>query len=271
MKWTACCFFLMLAFVGQGGEAQVQRRADTCCVYSPGNDPARLQWMLMNGPSSQPTVRQPTTSTPPGETVSVNTLEIPEAARKEMQEFSKNFQAGKLEESAKHGEKALRISPQWAAAHLDLGQCYARMRQYEKAIEEFHNAAALDARMVKPWVSLAAVYLLEGQYPEGENAARRALEIDPANSNARYFLGRTLAVQGRDLSDAIELLEKTKEQYPAARLVLANIYLKQGQTDEAVGELRGYVADPNAPQKEKVGCMVEKLTNPAGTVNCAMQ
>jgi tetratricopeptide (TPR) repeat protein len=262
----ACGFLLILAFAGLAAEAEGQRRMDGWRPYSPENDPSMIEWVLMSGSSLQPAV-----PAPPGGAVSVNTLEIPEAARKEMQEFSRNFDAGKLDESAKHGEKALRISPEWAAAHLDLGQCYARMRQYPKAIEQFQSAAALDTRLVHPWVSLAAAYILEGQYAEGETAARRALAIDPVNGRARYFLGRILAAEGHDLPGAIELLRKSEEQYPAARLTLAYLYLKQNQTDDAIGELRGYLADPNTPHREKVGCMVEKLTKPAETVNCVLQ
>jgi tetratricopeptide (TPR) repeat protein len=266
MKRIACGFFLMLAFVAQAAEAQGRgmdgnRRQSWLPV-----DVTFWQWMLMNGSGTPPPL-----SSASGSTVSVTSLEIPETARKEMQEFAKNFEAGKLEESVKHAEKALRIYPQWAAARLDLGQCYARMHQYQKAIEEYQMATTLDAHMAQPWVGLAGVYLLEGQYGEGENAARRALEIDPVNVNARYFLGRILAIEGHDLSDAVELLRKSREQYPAAHLTLANIYLKQNQTEEAIGELRGYLADPNATQKEKVTCMVEKLTKPAGTVSCIMQ
>ena len=272
MKRIACGFLALLTFVAKPAPAQGQRRMDGDSAgwrpYALASQPTALQWMMLNGSTSQPV---PGATGAPNGTVSATSLAVPEAARKEMREFAKDFDAGRLEESAKHGEKALRISPDWAAAHHDLGQCYARMHQYEKAIEEFQSAAALDPRMVAPWVSLAGAYFLEGKYTEGENAARRALEIDPANSNARYFLGRILAVAGHDLQDAVELLRKSEEQYPAARLTLANVYLKQNQTEEAVGELRGYLADPNAPQKEKVTCMVEKLTKPAGTVSCSMQ
>jgi tetratricopeptide (TPR) repeat protein len=270
MQRIACGFFAMLTLVAQAARGQGQQHLDANAPgwrqSSFGDDSVRMRWMMTNETSAQPLLA----SAPAGK-VSVNTLEIPEAARKEMHECVRNFEAGKLEDSIKHAEKALRISPQWAGAHQDLGQIYARLRQYQKAIEEFHNAAALDARMVQPWVSLASANLVEGQYAEGEKAARRALEIDPANSDARYVLGRILALAGHDLTDAIALLREGEEQHPAAYLAVANIYLKQNQTEEALGELRGYLADPNAPQKEKVTCMVEKLTKPAGTVNCAIR
>jgi len=265
MKRIACGFLAVLALAGKAAPAQGQRRTDGDIANSPQYAlPTALPSMLMSG--------RPTPPVPgnPGGMVSAATLAVPEAARKEMLKFAKDFDAGRLEESAKHAERALRISPDWAAAHHDLGQCYARMHQYEKAIGEFHTAAELDTRIVAPWVSLAGAYFLEKKYAEGEISARRALEIDPSNGNAHYFLGRILAAEGRDLENAVELLRKSVEQYPAAHLALASIYLKQNQSEEAIGELRGYLADPNAPQKEKVTCMVEKLTKPAG-VDCVMQ
>jgi predicted Zn-dependent protease len=118
---------------------------------------------------------------------------------------------------------------------------------------------------------LAKVYFLQHKYTEGEAAARRALEIDPVNGDAKYFLGRNLVSKGKDTPEAVELLKKSKEQYPVARLVLANMYLKHGAMKDAVDELRGYIAQPDAPSKEKVACMVRKLTEPEGTVDCALQ
>jgi hypothetical protein len=77
--------------------------------------------------------------------------------------------------------------------------------------------------------------------------------------------------QEHELSNAMELLHKTQEQFPAAHLALANVYLKQNQIDAALGELRSYLGQANAPGKEKVACMVDHLTKPAETLTCSMQ
>lgn len=190
---------------------------------------------------------------------------------KEMAEFHKKLEQGKLDEAVKHVQKAIRIDPQWAVAHQDLGICYGRMHEYEKAIPELQSASELDSHMVQPWISLSGAYLMLGRFAESEAASRRALELDPANSMGRYLLGRTLALEGHELPNAIDLLQKSGSEFPAAHLVLANMYLKQNETQEAIGELQGYLAQENAPQKEKVECMVEHLTKPAGTVSCSMQ
>ena len=273
----------MLAILACAAAAQKQQRVDRNAEWQYGtlSDPTQRMLFMTTGSSlgsKSPTPNGAAGNTSGGDnggaagsTVSVATLQIPEAARKEMHEFQKKFDEGKVDEAARHAEKALKISPQWAAAHQDLGQSYARMRQYDKAIAEFHNAASLDARMAAPWVSMAGAHFLQGQFHEGENAARRALELDPSNWTATYFLGRTLVAQEHELTNAMELLRKTQEQFPAAHLVLANLYLKQNQTDEALGELRSYLGQANAPAKEKVACMVDRLTKPGETLTCSMQ
>ena len=283
MKRTAYGLVVMLACVSAvQGQQRIDRNA-AFRQYATASDPSQMMLFMMTG--STLGSKSPTLNGTAGNgndsgangggaaanTVSVDTLQIPEAALKEMHEFQKKFDEGKLDEATRHAEKALKISPQWAAAHQDLGQSFARMRQYDKAIEEFQKAASLDEKMVSPWVSMAGAYFLQGQYHEGENAARRALERDPANGTATYFLGRTLVAQEHELSNAMELLRKTQEQFPAAHLVLANLYLKQNQTEQAVGELRTYLGQANAPSKEKVACMVDHLTKPAETLTCSMQ
>src|ERR1043166_2112730 len=131
-----------------------------------------------------------------GNTISVNALQIPPAAMSEMLKFQEQYNAGKLPEGIKHLQKAIKIYPQWAVAHHDLGQCYARLRDYDSAATEFPNATALDARLTQSWVSLAELHFLQKEYVDGEEAARKALELDPENNNARYFLARNLLAEG---------------------------------------------------------------------------
>jgi len=232
-------------------------------------DISRLQWLMLSGAVGSSTAESG--AVPAGGTVSVEHLKVPGPAVKEMQRFFKDFDAGKLNDSVKHALKAIEIYPQWSIAHHNLGQTYARMGDYDKAIGEFQTAAELNTRQMQSWLSLAKIYFLQNRFAEGESAARRVLEIDPVNSEAKYFLGRNLVSGGKVTPEAEELLRKSKEQYAVARLVLANVYLKRGAVNDAVTELRGYVARPDAEGREKVQCMVRVLTEPEGTVSCTMQ
>jgi tetratricopeptide (TPR) repeat protein len=267
MKRIACGVLVLLVCDapgwGQGREGDGNPRR---IALPATTEASRLQWLMMTGSAGSSSAN----GAAPSGIVSVETLKVPGPAMKEMQKFLKDFDAGKLDSSVKHLSKAIEIYPEWAAAHYNLGQTYARMGSYDKAILAFQSAAELDSRHPRSWLGLSKVYFIQKRYAEGETAARRALEIDPVNGDAKYFLARNLISKGQETSEALQLLEKSKEQYAAARLVLANIYLRRGAVDEAVTELRGYIAQPDAERKEKVQCMVRKLTEPEGTVNCVM-
>jgi len=268
----AGCGLLAVLVLGMPALAQ-QRRMEriettTSAPTMPLTDSAEWKWMLWNGANAARNAGAPTA---PHGTVSVDTLRIPDAAMKEMQQFLKEFDAGKLPESVKHLEKALRIYPQWPGAHFNLGQTYARMGDYDKAVPELENAAALDAQMVRPLVSLAMVHCMRKDYAEAEKTARRALELDPVNRDARYFLGRALEAQGRDTIEAVEMLRQSTEQYPAAHLMLANVYLRRSAVADAVGELRDYLRQPGMPGKEKVQCLADQLTAGSSVAACGAQ
>jgi len=237
-------------------------------TITPASEASELQWMMA---ARAPSATGAYAGDAPAGIVSVDTLKVPEPAIKEMQKFFKDFNAGKLDGAVKHVSKAITVYPGWATAHHNLGQTYARMGSYDLAIVEFASAAELDTRMVRPWLGLSKVYFLQKRYADGETAARRALEIDPVNSDAQYFLARNLISNGQETSEALQLIRKSRDQYAVSRLILANVYLRHGAVEEAVGELRGYVAQPNVEAKEKVQCMVRHLTEPEGTVNCSMR
>lgn len=270
MRRMACGVLVLMVCGASGwGQRRISDVGSTPRQSPMSTDSTRLQWLLLGVPTARVTGANAVSA--PGGTVSVEALKIPGAAIKEMQKFFKDFDAGKLEDSIKHVSKAIEIYPEWPAAHHNLGQTYARIGEYDKALAEFQNATELDTQQVRSWLGMSKVYFLQKKYAEGEAAARRALEIDPVNSDARYFLGRNLVNKGQATPEAIELLKKSKEQYTAARLVLANVYLKRGSVRDAVEELQGYVARPDAEGKEKVQCMIRKLTEPEGTVDCEMR
>lgn len=268
MKRIACGVLALMVFAAPGwAQKRGEDSGSTPRLRVPATTEASyLQWMMLSG-NVESTGRN---AGVPGGIVSVETLKVPGAAMKEMRKFLKEFDEGKLDSSMKHLSKAIEIYPEWAVAHYNMGQTHARMGNYDKAIVAFQNASELDGRQVKSWIGMSKVYFLQKKYAEGETAARRALEIDPVNSNARYFLARNLIGQGQETPEAMQLLRNSKEQFAVSRLVLANVYLRHGALDEAVTELRGYIAQPNAEAREKVQCMVRKLTEPEGTVSCAM-
>ena len=271
MKRTVGAALLLLCSCASGSaQRSVDGLSSRPRQISPmATEASELQWMMAARAESSLAGAYPGDA--PGGIVSVDRLKVPDSAIKEMQRFFKDFDAGKLDSAVKHLSKAIAVYPGWAAAHHNLGQTYARMGNYDQAAVEFENAARLDTKLVRPWLGLSKVYFLQKKYSDGESAARRALEIDPVNGDAQYFLARNLISNGQETPEALQLIRKSKDQYAVSRLILANVYLKHGAVDEAVTELRGYAAQPNVEAKERVLCMVRHLTEPEGTVTCSMK
>jgi tetratricopeptide (TPR) repeat protein len=271
MKRTVCAaLFLLCSCASVRAQRSVDGLSSRPRQISPmATEASELQWMMAARAENSLAGAYPGDA--PGGIVSVDTLKVPDSAIKEMQRFFKDFDAGKLDSAVKHLSKAITVYPGWAAAHHNLGQTYARMGNYDQATVEFENAARLDTKLVRPWLGLSKVYFLQKKYSDGETAARRALEIDPVNGDAQYFLARNLISNGQETPEALELIRKSKDQYAVSRLILANVYLRHGAVDEAVAELRGYAAQPNVEARERVLCMVRHLTEPEGTVTCSMK
>lgn len=194
-------------------------------------------------------------------TVSIEDLKVPAAAQKELARFQHRFQTGNLPEAVKHLEKAVTIYPQIASAHQNLGVCYLRWGEYEKAVREFERASQINPHLIQPPLALAEADLVLKRYADAERAARRALDVDPENAKGRYLLGKTLAMQDQDTPEMEQLLRESFEQYPGAHLALAHILLNRGSKDEAALQLRDYVrhAQISQEQSDALHCAIEKL------------
>ena len=210
----------------------------------------------------------PTHPPKPGETVSTRELLIPPRAMKELEHSQSAFLSGDVRASAKHLERALRIYPDYLAAHNTLGSRYVELREYEKAAAEFQKAIGLDPRVAQPFNNLSVALFLLARYPDAEIASRRALDLDPHNSTAQYMLGCILATEKRNPSEAAELLRRTEVEFPDARLLRAQVLLRQGAANEARNELHEYLKIPGVEKKQKVECWLARLEQTSATTAC---
>lgn len=233
----------------------------------------RLFWILLVALTAAGFTKgqqlNPPASLPSVGTVSVIELRLPTAALKELRIYKRYFDSGDMQNSAGHLERAIRIYPDLPAAHHNLGVCYLRQKKFEKAMTAFQNASSMDAGLIEPVLGLSAALFLLGRYPQAETAARRAHDIDPGNPSASYLLGRALLAEGSDSVEIVGLLRTSSTEFPVAHLALAILLLRRHSTEEAVAEFREYL--PHSPNKQKVACMIERLTEPSGTSNCKLE
>src|SRR5262245_4165974 len=203
--------------------------------------------------------------------VSVAELRLPTAALKELRIYQRYFGSGDMQNSARHLEKAIRLYPSIPAAHHNLGVCYLRQKEFEKAIIAFRNASNMDPGFIEPVLGLSSALFLLGRYPQAETAARRAHDMNPGNPSACYLLGRTLVAEGSDNVETVDLLRTSSAKFPVAHLALASLLLKRHATQEAVAELREYLPHSGNAEKASVACIIEKLTEHLAGSQCLLQ
>ena len=211
----------------------------------------------------------PTHPVKPGETVSTRELLIPPKAMKELERSQSAFLSGDIRSSAQHLERALQIYPHYLEAHNTLGSRYIGLGEYEKAATEFQKAINLDPRVTQPFNNLSVALFLLQHFGEAEIAARRALNLDPHNSTARYMLGCVLATEKRNPLEAMELLRQAEVEFPDARLLRAQVLVRQGDANEAENELHEYLRVPGVEKKQKVECWLARLEHASAPTGCS--
>jgi tetratricopeptide (TPR) repeat protein len=192
--------------------------------------------------------------TPPGDLVSVRDLIVPTKAAKEFGRYRKAFQSGYFRSAASHLEKAIQIAPAFVEAHNNLGVTYISLQEYEKAAARFQKAIEVAPDLQEPYNNLGMALLLLRRFPEAEAAARHALDVSPQQSSALYALGRILVMEGSNTAEAVEILSKAATDLPKARLTLAQVLLNRGAVEQAIGELRAYLKNPDPGKKGVVEC-----------------
>ena len=120
----------------------------------------------------------------------------------------------------------------WAAADRELRQALALapadgnimfyaavqslgMGRWDEALKQVNAALARDPLSPPPYQVLCYIQLRRGRLEEAEAAARRFLEINPANAFGHYMLGNVLLVRGQPTAALSEYLKETVD---AARL-----------------------------------------------------
>src|SRR3954468_24288701 len=99
---------------------------------------------------------------------------------------------------------ARRVDPSDAGAHNNLGVLYYNKGLYEEAVSAFMKALELDAKMAVAQRNLEIAYFNTGYYDTRIPQLRERLRISPDDRDARWELGRTLALLGMQDDAAVE-------------------------------------------------------------------
>ncbi len=134
-----------------------------------------------------------------------------------------HLQAGRAAEAAPHFRDALRLNPDSAPTHYNLGIALSALGDRAAALAEFREAVRLDPTHAQAQNNLGAVLHASGRIGEALERYRVAVDLDPDNAEAQSNLGQALAATGqtREAADHLRRALEMKPDAPAALAALA--------------------------------------------------
>ncbi|MCX6762341.1 MAG: tetratricopeptide repeat protein [Candidatus Moranbacteria bacterium] len=85
-------------------------------------------------------------------------------------------------------KKAIEINSNYADAYHNLGNTYQQMGQLDLAIENYQTALEINPKLWQSYQNLAAIYFNRGQFDLAEGNIKKALEVNPGDKNLEEAL-----------------------------------------------------------------------------------
>jgi serine/threonine protein kinase/tetratricopeptide (TPR) repeat protein len=117
-----------------------------------------------------------------------------------------NFALEDYGEAVKYYELLIRIRPEMAAAHLNLGQAYFELRNYDRALAETDAASQIDPQIGFA-INAVEILLVAGRCGEAISRANRIQGLPAKDSRLRYLVGRCYLADG-DIDRASRIFEE---------------------------------------------------------------
>lgn len=126
----------------------------------------------------------------------------------------------KLDEAAKHADRAVELVPDLGRAHLTRARVLATRGAFEDAYAALKTSHKLDANNAMTAFALAEVCAQLRREPEARAWCAKAVEMDPASVPARVNLA-VLTLRAGEVADARRQVEELKRMAPENERVLA--------------------------------------------------
>jgi len=143
---------------------------------------------------------------------------------------------GKYEDAIVSYKQALMINPDDASTHYNLGLAYYNLGKYEEAIESYKQAIRIDPDYADAHNNLGFAYQKSGKYQEEIESYKQALKIDPDDASVHNNLGYAYYDSGKyqEAIEAYKQVLRIDPDYVKAHGNLGLAYLKSGKYEEAI-------------------------------------
>lgn len=201
-----------------------------------------------------------------GGVVSVGELdqEVPASAKQEFEKGVDLAATGKSNEAIERFKRAIEIFPTYLMARNDLGVQYLKLRQLDEAIEQFETAVEINSKAFNPRLNLGIALVDKKRFTEALDQLLQAISLNSASPAAHLYIG-IASVETDELDTAARELAKAQvlggPEYAVAHFYLAHVYMKKGERDGAVSELKNYLAKlPNGEYANKARALIEEMS-----------
>lgn len=100
------------------------------------------------------------------------------------------FKKGEYEKAIEEFEKAIALQPDFAPAYNRLGMAYAILKDFEKAEKNFQKVIELASEVDQGYLNLGLLYELKGDRERAISYFKKALSLNPENKKAKEHLER---------------------------------------------------------------------------------
>lgn len=141
---------------------------------------------------------------------------------------------GMFEDARQIINKGIELHPDFSPAYIVLARVFCQLDNYAASVSAFNQALELDIESLAAYVGLARVKILLGDEDDARQLLLQARKLSPADPVINKLLLSLPQPQG-DLDKTEQSVEqKERDSVPLISATLAELYLKQGLTDEAL-------------------------------------
>lgn len=201
--------------------------------------------------------------------VSVAQYKVPGKARKEYRKASDAINDRKLDEAAKHVEKALTIYPNYSEALTLRAILKMDKNELESAETDLDQAIKVDPSYATAYFVFGANQNLQSKFEQAIQSLERGITLDPSGWQGYFELGKA-QVGKQNYPQAMKYLNKAqalvRHEYSPIHLVKAHALLAMKDYPSAMDELQQFLdkspQDSNSAQARKTLEQVRAYVKP---------
>lgn len=195
-----------------------------------------------------------------------------EASLAIFEEGNNLFDQGKYQEAIPKFEEFLSKNPTLFHVHINLGNCYRELGDYEQALKHYqivldkvketsgsYEGSEVAARAL---ASMGHVYIKQGDLTKAREYLKQAVDIFPQDETLAFNVAE-IYFKERQIDEAIkyyQLAIKIKPDWAPPYRQLGYAYLNKGDYRPAVENLKKFVElAPDDPQAETIRNLIPKL------------